>query len=125
MKNLKIIGFVLVSLAVLFTVVTPALALFETGPNLGLEYGAMTGLGQTDPRIVAANIINIVLGLLGIISVAIVLFAGFKWMTSAGNDEAVGSAKKMLVAAIIGLVIILSAYIIANFVLLNIYAATQ
>ncbi len=113
------------SLITLFTAITPALALFETGPNLGLEYGAMTGLGQTDPRIVAANIINIALGLLGIISVVIILYAGFKWMTSAGNDEAVGSAKKMLVAAIIGLVIILSAYIIANFVLLNIYQATQ
>ena len=125
MKNLKTIGFILASLVVLFTAITPALAIFETGPNLGLEYGAATGLGQTDPRAVAANIINIALGLLGIISVAIVIYAGFKWMTSAGNDEAVGSAKKMLVAAIIGLVIILSAYIIANFVLTNIYQATQ
>lgn len=121
MKNLKTIGFVLVSLVVLFIAITPVLA----GPDLGLKYGAATGLGEVDPRIAAANIINIALGLLGIISVAIVLFAGFKWMTSAGNDEAVGSAKKMLVAAIIGLVIILSAYIIANFVLLNIYQATQ
>ena len=125
MKNLKTIGFILASLVVLFTTITPAWAIFETGPDLGLEYGAMTGLGETDPRVVAANIINIALGLLGIISVAIVIYAGFKWMTSAGNDEAVGSAKKMLVAAIIGLVIILSAYIIANFVLTNIYQATK
>ena len=124
MKNIKTIGFILASLVVLFTTITPALAL-ESGPSLGLEYGAMTGLGETDPRVVAANIINIALGLLGIISVAIVIYAGFKWMTSAGNDEAVGSAKKMLVAAIIGLVIILSAYIIANFVLTNIYQATK
>ena len=125
MKNLKTIGFVLVSLAVLFTTVAPALAILETGPNLGLEYGAATGLGETDPRIVAANIINIALGLLGIISVVIIIFAGFKWMTSMGNDEAVSGAKKMLVAAVIGLVIILSAYIIANFVVTNLYQATQ
>ena len=125
MKNLKTIGFIIASLAVLFTTITPALAIFETGPNLGLEYGAATGLGQTDPRAVAANIINIALGLLGIISVVIIVYAGFKWMTSMGNEEAIKSAKSTLIAATIGLVIILSAYIIANFVILNIYEATQ
>ena len=125
MKKLKAIGFIIASLAVLFTAITPTLAIFETGPNLGLEYGAATGLGQTDPRYVAANIINIALSLLGIIAVAIIVFAGFKWMTSMGNEDAVKSAKGMLMAAVIGLVIILSAYIIANFVILNLYEATQ
>jgi len=125
MFKLKTIGFVLMSLITLFTAITPALAILESGPDLGLEYGAATQLGQTDPRAVAANIINIVLGLLGIISVVIIVYAGFRWMTSAGNEEAIGSAKKTLIAAVIGLVIILSAYIIANFVLLNIYQATQ
>lgn len=125
MKKLKAIGFIIASLAVLFTAVVPVLAIFETGPNLGLEYGAATGLGQTDPRYVAANIINIALSLLGIIAVGIIVFAGFKWMTSMGNEEAVKSAKGMLMAAVIGLVIILSAYIIANFVILNLYEATQ
>jgi len=125
MKKLKTKGFIIASLLVLFTTVTPTLAIFESGPDLGLKYGAATGLGQVDPRVAAANIINIALGLLGIIAVAIIVYAGFKWMTSAGNEEAVKSAKSTLIAATIGLVIILSAYIIANFVILNIYEATQ
>ena len=125
MNKLKTIGFVLTSLAILFTTVTPTLAILETGPDLGLEYGAATQLGEVDPRVAVANIINIALGLLGIIAVVLIVYAGFKWMTSAGNEEAVGSAKKTLIAAVIGLVIILSAYIIANFVILNIYQATQ
>jgi len=125
MKKLKTKGFIIASLIVLFTTVTPTLAFLDQGPNLGLEYGAATGLGQVDPRAAAANIINIALGLLGIIAVAIIVYAGFKWMTSAGNEEAVKSAKSTLIAATIGLVIILSAYIIANFVILNIYEATR
>ncbi|MGI6314316.1 MAG: hypothetical protein ACOXZY_00155 [Patescibacteria group bacterium] len=125
MKKLKTKGFIIASLIVLFITVTPTLAIFESGPDLGLKYGAATGLGQVDPRVAAANIINIALGLLGIIAVAIIVYAGFKWMTSAGNEEAVKSAKSTLIAATIGLVIILSAYIIANFVILNIYEATR
>jgi len=38
-------------------------------------------------------------------------------MTSGGNDEQVGKAKKILYTSIIGLIIILSAYSISNFVL--------
>jgi hypothetical protein len=38
------------------------------------------------------------------------------WMTSGGNEERVKKAKQILIAAIIGLVIILSAYAITNFI---------
>lgn len=126
MKKLKTIGFIIASLAVLLVTITPAFAeIVGTGPDLGLEYGAMTGLGEVDPRVATANVINIALGLLGIIAVVLIVYAGFRWMTSAGNEEAVSSAKKTLMAAVIGLVIILSAYTIANYVILNIYDATR
>jgi|GEM_PF-684574 len=64
-----------------------------------------------------ANIINIILGFLGIAAVIIILVGGFKWMTAAGNDEQVGEAKKMITQGIIGLVIIFSAWAIASFVI--------
>ena len=77
-----------------------------------------------DPRQVAARVIRIILGFLGILAVVIILFAGFKWMTSGGSEDKVGEAKKMLAAGIIGLVIILSAYALANFVISQLYSAT-
>lgn len=77
-----------------------------------------------DPRRLIAEVIRIILGFLGILAVIIVLFAGFKWMLSGGNEEKVGEAKKMLIAGIIGLVIILSAYAVANFVINQIIGAT-
>ncbi len=96
----------------------------NSGPYLGLEYGKATGLSGQDVRLSVANIINTVLGVLGTIAVVIVIFAGFKWMTSGGNEESVKGAQKMLAAAVIGLVIILSAYAITRFVMTQLYSAT-
>ena len=88
--------------------------------NSGLADG---GLAR-DPRQIAVDITKLVLGFLGIIAVAIVLFAGFKWMTAGGNEDSISEAKKMLIAAVIGLVIILSAYAIADFVIRQIVSST-
>jgi len=78
-----------------------------------------------DPRLLIAEIIRIVLGFLGILAVIIVFYAGFKWMTSGGNEDQVSDAKKMLVAGLIGLVIILFSYAIANFVITQISDVTS
>ncbi len=81
-------------------------------------------LGEEDPRTMAAMIINVILTLLSIIAVVIVLLGGFKWMTAAGNEEKVSDAKKLLAAGVIGLVIILAAWGIANFALEQLMTAT-
>ena len=83
-----------------------------------------TGLGNADPREMAANVVNIMLGFLGIIAVVIILLGGFKWMTAAGNEDKVGEAKKMIAAGVIGLLIILMAFGVAQFVLDALYNAT-
>ena len=92
--------------------------------DIGLEYGAETGLGYSDPRVTAAQIIRNVLGVLGIVTTCIMLYAGFKWMTAGGNEEDVNTAKKMISSAVIGLVIIMSAYSITLFVISRIAKAT-
>jgi len=110
------------------TIIVPALSIpasAATNINVGLDYAANTGLGNKDPRAIASSIIQIALGFLGIIAVVIILIGGFKWMTAAGNEEGVSSAQKILVAGIIGLVIILAAWGIANFVLNSLLSATN
>lgn len=81
-------------------------------------------LGDADPRQVIANIINVVLGFLGILAVIIIIAAGFRFLTSGGNDEARGKATSMLVSGLIGLVIVLAAYSIARFVIDSLVTAT-
>lgn len=89
--------------------------------QVGQAYGGGTPRSVT---VIVVDTIKIVLGFLGIIAVVLIVYAGFKWMLSRGNEEQVSDAKKILIAGIIGLVIILSAYIIANFVINQIYSAT-
>ncbi len=81
-------------------------------------------LGKTDFTETITGIINVLLGLLGVVAVVIILIAGFKWMTAGGNDDKVSEARKMLFAGIIGLAIILSAWAIARFVLVQLGQAT-
>ncbi|PKM87119.1 hypothetical protein CVU83_03385 [Candidatus Falkowbacteria bacterium HGW-Falkowbacteria-2] len=82
-------------------------------------------LSSTDPRIIVARIINIALLFLGVIAVGLIIFAGFVWMTSGGSEEKIDQAKKTLRNAVIGLIIILSAWGIATFVLNRLVGATN
>lgn len=84
--------------------------------DFGTNYLAGTSLPTEDVRIVIVNIIRIVLGVLGIIFLGIVLYAGFLWMTAGGNSQQVQKAQKILVNGIIGLVIIVMAGVITQFV---------
>lgn len=83
----------------------------EVNEGLG---GSLT---DTDPRELAGRIINITLGFLGLVALAIVVYAGFLWMASGGDEEKISTARKLLQNGVIGLVIILSAWGIATFVL--------
>ena len=83
-----------------------------------------TGLGVKDPRTIAANVINILLGFLGIIAVVLILAGGFMWMTAAGNEDKVAQAKKVMSAGVIGLIIVLAAFGIAKFVVDALVGAT-
>lgn len=81
-------------------------------------------LGKRDPREIAANVINIILGFLGIIAVILILAGGFKWMIAAGNQDKVDEAKKLMSAGVIGLIIILASFGIARFVINALVTAT-
>ena len=112
------------SLALLGVLLVPALASAAT-ITPGFEYvGPYIGLGTQDIRITIANIIRVAMGLLGIVAVVIILVGGFKYMTAMGNEDAVKTAKRLIVSGIIGLLIILTAYAIATFIINSIIGAT-
>lgn len=93
--------------------------------DTGIQYGAETGLGSEDPRIIVAKIIRIFLGFLGVIALILIMYAGWLWMTSQGNEEKITQAKKILSSAIIGLLIILSAMGIVTFIMEKFLGATN
>lgn len=62
------------------------------------------------------TIINYFLGLLGLIAVGFLIYAGILMVTAGGNDEQVTKARKIIMYAVIGIVIILLSYTIVTFV---------
>ena len=62
-------------------------------------------------------IIQSALGLLGILFIILIIYGGIIWMTAAGNEESVKKATSTIKHAVIGLVIVLLAYIISIFII--------
>lgn len=114
----------LISLAIVAFLLTPVFALqVSAQADFGLNEvnnGLDNSLANRDPREIVGSIINVALGFLGVIAVVIILMGGFKWMTAGGNEEKVTKAKSTLTKAIIGLIIIVSAYAIWEFIFLRI-----
>ena len=119
---LNILSFAFLSLLAL-----PAVSLAEkdTKLDLGLaEIASSTSLGDEEPIPIAMNVLNVVLGFLGLIAVVLVLVGGFKWMMAGGNEEKAGEARKLLGAGVIGLAIVLAAWGITKFVVERLAGAT-
>lgn len=73
-----------------------------------------TDTGFTD---LLRRIINIVSVIIGVIAVLMIIWGGFKYITSGGAQDRVKSAKDTLLYAIIGLIIVALAQIVVRFVL--------
>ena len=86
------------------------------GTNVGTAGTCNAQKGDTLPQLVA-NIINIFSWIIGAVSVIMIIYGGFRYITSGGNDTGVKDAKNTILYAIIGLVIVALAQIIVNFVL--------
>ncbi|MBX4205161.1 MAG: hypothetical protein KW788_03185 [Candidatus Doudnabacteria bacterium] len=61
-------------------------------------------------------VINIILALAGLIAVLVLIIGGFRYVTSFGNEEVTGQAKKMILNAILGIIIIILAFVIVQVV---------
>jgi hypothetical protein len=86
--------------------------------NVGLEdIGQNIELSQDDPRDMAVRVINAVMIFLGLLAVSLILWGGFVWMTSNGDENKLDQAKKILKNGVIGLIIILASWGITIFVL--------
>lgn len=81
------------------------------------EFNQKIALAATDPGVIAARIINAALLVMGVLVVGLIVYAGFTWMTAAGQEEKITRAKKIISGSIIGLLLILSSLAITRFVL--------
>lgn len=105
------------------SIVLAAPSLKDAVPNF-IFAGEEAGYEQDDVFYIFSSIINTVISMLGIIFIALMIYGGYLWMTARGNEDQVEKSKKLITAAVIGLIIVLSAYAISYFVVSNIGDAT-
>lgn len=76
------------------------------GVNCTTATSSLTGL--------ILYVINIMLGLAGLIAVLFLIIGGFWFITSAGNEEAAEKGKSTVINAIIGIIIVILSYVIVS-----------
>ncbi|MBT3349323.1 PKD domain-containing protein [bacterium] len=69
---------------------------------------------HTSVRSFIRNVLNFALSFLGIVAMAVLIFAGFMYVTSMGEDGQKDKAKNMILYAVIGILIILISYALVN-----------
>ena len=129
-KKINKIVFPLVSLLVflsLFFIMNSVLAAADKsyGMNSTVSSGGLAGafnvraVGNDAGQFLSSKLgsmVGSILSFVGVLLLILVIYAGFLWMTAAGNEKSTEKAKSILVSAIIGLIIILSAYAITAFI---------
>lgn len=86
------------------------------GSGLGAGLGPYTGTRTSFPFLIG-KILTWVFGAAGVIFVVLFVIGGIMYLTSAGNEEAATKAKKLLIDAVIGMIIIVSAWAAADWIL--------
>jgi|SRR3989344_73439 len=105
-----------------------ASTMWDTAKGGGIEtigseaFGVSSG-SEYDLRLMVAKLIKVFLGILGLVFLVLIIFAGYSYMTSQGNSEKMEKATGQIKHAAIGLIIILAAYSIADFVTEQIFRA--
>ncbi len=79
------------------------------------DYGTTLGLGTSDLKTTTLNVLSWVLGIMALVAVAMIIISGFIAATASGEERG-ERAKKVIVGALIGLIVILLAWAIVIFV---------
>jgi cytochrome bd-type quinol oxidase subunit 2 len=97
--------------------------------DTGLTTTVKKGYGVSEsiislPEFVGSYIVAPILGLTGTIIFVLMTYAGFLWVTAQGDEKKVKKAKDILNECIVGAVILVGAYALANFVVTSLSATT-
>lgn len=100
----------------------PQAAVCSGAANLQFDDSAPADCSNTEDAKETVNglvttIINIFSVIVGIVAVIMIVFGGFKYITSGGDSGNIQTAKNTILFAIVGLIIVAMAQIIVKFVL--------
>jgi hypothetical protein len=95
-----------------------ALAAYVGDTGLGAT-ASQAGLGGSpdDLSVVIGTVIKTALGVVGVVFLVLMVYAGYIWMIARGDEAKVEKAKDTIVNCIIGVVIVVGAYAITSFII--------
>lgn len=120
-------AFVFAFVAVLSPINVTSVSAQSTTPTCDENAGASGGIGcargeGTPDQLfgegsIFTTIVNVLLFIIGAISVIMLVWGGIRYTTSGGNSSSVTAAKNTIMYAIIGLIVAFLAFAIVNWVL--------
>lgn len=129
---MKRIKYIIASLAALLLVTAPASLAsaqidikgsFCTGTKVtgdpevaGSVADCDTADDGVDVQSIAETIVNVFTWIVGVVAVIMIIYGGFRYITSGGDSGKVSGAKNAIIFALVGLVIVILAQIIIRFV---------
>jgi len=84
----------------------------ETGYGCGGNATIRTGIKN-----IAVQAVNIISIIVGVVAIIMIIYGGFKYITSGGESNNISTAKNTLIYAIIGLIVVALAQVIVHWVL--------
>lgn len=109
---------------------TPATANKSECVTSGVQGGINCAKGDSVPSTlfgegsIFTTVVNVLLFIIGALSVVMLIWGGIRYTTSAGNSSAVTSAKNTIMYAVIGLIVAFLAFAIVNWVLASLGKAS-
>jgi nitrogenase subunit NifH len=85
--------------------------------DVGCDPSGATSNTTNSIQTIATTVTNWLSIIVGAASIIMIIYAGFRYITSGGSSERIGSAKTTLIYAIIGLIVVAAAQLIVRFVL--------
>ncbi len=95
-----------------------------TSPLGGAAEGAGYDLNKDFALDIVSRVIYLMLSFLGVIFLALTIYAGYIWMIARGNEQEIKKAKDTITAALIGLIIVVAAYAISWLIISRLGEAT-
>ncbi|TSC65711.1 MAG: conserved membrane protein of unknown function [Candidatus Doudnabacteria bacterium Gr01-1014_77] len=123
MRNLKLskinflkVGEVILALTLVLTPTAFAFAeLYQ--PGCSSFNGALRcDASNTGINDIIIKVLNILLGVAFLVAVLFLVIGGFRYITSAGNEEVAGKGRATIINALIGVVVIILSYVIVQVV---------
>jgi hypothetical protein len=108
-----------------FTLAAESTSVFDSDYGLADASDAAgfnSGAAEIDLFIIIGRITGVFVSFVGFVFFLLLIYGGFTWMTSLGNETKVEKAKKIIVSSIWGLIIVFMAYII-SILIVNAFSA--